>query len=323
MAHNVEKLVINLQKTCNLSAISRASEYSCATSLEDCELDTEQYQLYREGKPVLLRRKAFDLLVYLVKHAGQTLDKDDLIENVWPQRVISDATLNSSIREVRQAIGDSGTEQRLIKTLYGKGYRFVGQVNIIDRVEPSGSEKDSKHVARIPCPYPGMVPFRSEDASHFYGREGEIAQMVGLLRHQHFMMVIGPSGSGKSSLVQAGLLPELARSRYFEESYWLVRRMRPGHQPSAVLGRIFDTEATADGPDLESVDRLLAAHPPARGCCCSLISSRRRSRRPSARRRCAIHQRTARPAHTGEPRAGTHLARGLLPRPHDLLSLAG
>jgi energy-coupling factor transporter ATP-binding protein EcfA2 len=108
-----------------------------------------------------------------------------------------------------------------------------------------------------------MVPFRSEDASHFYGREGEIAQMVALLRHQHFMMVIGPSGSGKSSLVQAGLLPELTRSRYFEESYWLVRRMRPGHQPSAVLGRIFDTEATADGPDLESVDRLLNAHPPA------------------------------------------------------------
>jgi WD40 repeat protein len=117
---------------------------------------------------------------------------------------------------------------------------------------------------RIPCPYPGMVPFQPEDASRFHGREGEIAQMVGLLRHQRFMMVIGPSGSGKSSLVQAGLLPELARSRYFEEGFWLVRRMRPGPAPSDALARVFDSEATADGPDLESVDRLLAAHPPAR-----------------------------------------------------------
>ena len=57
------------------------------------------------------------------------------------------------------------------------------------------------------CPYPGMVPFRAEDARFFYGREDEIGQMLAHLRLQRLLFVIGPSGSGKSSLVAAGLLP--------------------------------------------------------------------------------------------------------------------
>ena len=147
-------------------------------------------------------------------------------------------------------------------------YEFLGERKVKNIAEPvrayrvvAQETRTTESDARIPCPYPGMVPFQPEDSSHFHGRENEIAQMVGLLRHQRFMMVIGPSGSGKSSLVQAGLFPELGRSRYFEKGFWLVRRMRPGPTPNAVLGRIFGVEATADGPDLESVDRLLAAHP--------------------------------------------------------------
>src|SRR4051812_21829403 len=54
---------------------------------------------------------------------------------------------------------------------------------------------------RIECPYPGMVPFRAEDMRFFYGREAEIRKMLHHLRHHRFLFVIGPSGSGKSSLV--------------------------------------------------------------------------------------------------------------------------
>ena len=158
-----------------------------------------------------------------------------------------------------------------IKNKLELDYEYLGEQKVKNIAEPVRVYRVVLQEAiagepgpRIPCPYPGMVPFQPEDASRFHGREGEIAQMVGLLRHQRFMMVIGPSGSGKSSLVQAGLLPELARSRYFEKGFWLVRRMRPGPAPSDALARVFDSEATADGPDLESVDRLLAAHPPAR-----------------------------------------------------------
>ncbi len=160
-----------------------------------------------------------------------------------------------------------------VRTAVGRklavGYEFLGEREVKNIVDPVRAyrvlpqKEFVEETGRLPCPYPGMVPFQPEDASHFHGRAAQIEQMVGLLRHQRFMMVIGPSGSGKSSLVQAGLLPELKRSRYFADDFWLVRRMRPGSTPSAELGRIFGTEPTAGGPDLESVQHLLGAHPPA------------------------------------------------------------
>ncbi len=80
------------------------------------------------------------------------------------------------------------------------------------------------------CPYPGMVPFRGEDAAHFYGRAAETQQLLQLLRVQRRLFVIGPSGSGKSSLVFAGVLPPLAAN-----SALTVRVMRPGPRPAQAL----------------------------------------------------------------------------------------
>jgi len=125
---------------------------------------------------------------------------------------------------------------------------------------PDGPGPYARAHARIACPYPGMVPFRAEDARFFYGRESEILQMLKHLRQRRCLYVIGPSGSGKSSLIQAGLLPRLLNSPLFQAGFWLARGMRPGAQPTQTL-----TEAL--GADLaqpsQAVSRLLAAHPPA------------------------------------------------------------
>jgi WD40 repeat protein len=85
------------------------------------------------------------------------------------------------------------------------------------------------------CPYPGMVPFRPEDARFFYGREAEVEKMLQHLRVQNRLLVIGPSGSGKSSLVRAGLLPRLRDSSLFPPGSWVVREMRPGANPAERL----------------------------------------------------------------------------------------
>jgi WD40 repeat protein len=85
------------------------------------------------------------------------------------------------------------------------------------------------------CPYPGMLPFRPQDTRFFYGREKLIEEMVLRLRGQSFLLVIGPSGSGKSSLVYAGLLPQLAVSEYWEPGFWHMVTMRPGAQPMSSL----------------------------------------------------------------------------------------
>ncbi|MBN1137770.1 MAG: SUMF1/EgtB/PvdO family nonheme iron enzyme [Anaerolineae bacterium] len=88
---------------------------------------------------------------------------------------------------------------------------------------------------RIPCPYPGMVPFSEGDARYFFGREREIEDLWRRLRHPGLTLVIGPSGSGKSSLIFAGLVPELHRRQPGE---WMVRAMRPGATPLAALQAI-------------------------------------------------------------------------------------
>lgn len=110
----------------------------------------------------------------------------------------------------------------------------------------------------IPCPYPGMVPFTADDARFFYGREDEIEFMLQHMRHQKFLLVVGPSGSGKSSLITAGLLPRLEASGFFRKRPWLVRRMRPGASPWESLQK-------ALGGDPDDIDKtlsdLLAANP--------------------------------------------------------------
>ncbi len=114
----------------------------------------------------------------------------------------------------------------------------------------------------VRCPYPGMAPFQAGDARFFYGREPEIDDMLQRLRHQRFLVVIGDSGSGKSSLLNAGLLPRLPESSFFPSGYWCVAALRPGSQPLRALAQALGADPTLDFN--RSLDSLLAAHPPAR-----------------------------------------------------------
>ena len=115
-------------------------------------------------------------------------------------------------------------------------------------------------LAPIRCPYPGMAPFQADDARFFYGRVNEINDMLQRLRHQRFLVVIGDSGSGKSSLINAGLLPRLHESTFFPPGYWLVRTMRPGSQPMQALAQVLGADLADPA---QALTGLLAAHPPA------------------------------------------------------------
>ena len=101
------------------------------------------------------------------------------------------------------------------------------------------------------CPYPGMMPFDEADGTRFYGRDREIRDLLELLRLHPLLTVIGPSGSGKSSLIFAGLIPALRGSGLFGPGDWLVRRMRPGRQPLSTLN-----EAVGDVVDIRTWNRI-------------------------------------------------------------------
>src|SRR6185437_16610844 len=104
-------------------------------------LDTEKRELHRGADAVSITPQVFDLLDYLIRNRERVVSKDDLIGAVWNGRIVSDAALTTRLNAARSAIGDSGEEQRLIKTLPRKGFRFVGEVQETQSrtVEPVGS----------------------------------------------------------------------------------------------------------------------------------------------------------------------------------------
>lgn len=92
------------------------------------ELDDERFELRCEGELVRLEPQVFQVLAYLVNHRDRLVAKEEIVEHVWPGSFISDAALNSRVMSARKAIGDSGREQRFIRTVHGRGYRFVAPV---------------------------------------------------------------------------------------------------------------------------------------------------------------------------------------------------
>jgi adenylate cyclase len=97
-------------------------------SFEDFSLDTARRELRRGNALVSLQRQVFDVLEYLIRNRERVVSKDDLLAAVWSGRIVSESTLFTRINAARSAIGDSGEEQRLIRTAHGKGIRFVGTV---------------------------------------------------------------------------------------------------------------------------------------------------------------------------------------------------
>ncbi len=118
--------------------------------------------------------------------------------------------------------------------------------------------REAPPAERLPCPYPGLVAFGPQDAAQFFGRDQERDDILRRLRQQDFLLVVGPSGSGKSSLVAAGVLPRLA-----SDGRWLVRTLRPDAGALAWLDGAFGDEAASAtaGTLAASVDALLDAEP--------------------------------------------------------------
>jgi len=97
-------------------------------SFENFSLDTARRELRRGGALIALQPQVFDLIEYLIRNRERVVSKDDLLAAVWNGRIVSESTLGTRINAARSAIGDSGEEQRLLRTAYGKGIRFVGAV---------------------------------------------------------------------------------------------------------------------------------------------------------------------------------------------------
>jgi DNA-binding winged helix-turn-helix (wHTH) protein/TolB-like protein len=95
---------------------------------ENVSVDGDRRELRRGSELVSVEPQVFDILLHLVTHRARVVSKDELVAAVWGGRVVSDSAITSRITAVRQAIGDSGGEQRLIRTIPRKGFRFAADV---------------------------------------------------------------------------------------------------------------------------------------------------------------------------------------------------
>ena len=95
-------------------------------------VDPLKRRLWRDGEVIRLTPKAFDLLLVLVEESGRTIEKDELLEKVWPGTAVEENNLNQNITTLRKSLGDSRQESQYIATISGVGYRFVAKVRTVE-----------------------------------------------------------------------------------------------------------------------------------------------------------------------------------------------
>jgi DNA-binding winged helix-turn-helix (wHTH) protein len=128
---------------------------------ENYAFDTDRRELQRGAAVVSVTPQVFDLLDYLIRNRERVVSKDDLINAIWNGRSVSDAALTTRLNAARSAIGDSGQEQRLIKTLPRKGFRCVGPVQEA-RGPNAAPVADQKPVLALPDkPSIAVLPFQN------------------------------------------------------------------------------------------------------------------------------------------------------------------
>jgi len=97
---------------------------------ESVVIDLESWELYRDGERIAVEPKVFDLIVLLARSAGRTVSKNEINDAVWQGRIVSESALSTAINAVRKAVGDDGKTQRIIKTVYGRGFRFEANAGL-------------------------------------------------------------------------------------------------------------------------------------------------------------------------------------------------
>jgi TolB-like protein len=165
---------------------------------EDYALDPDRRELCRRGSPIPLEPQVFDVLDYLIQNRQRVVTRDDLIASVWGGRIVSESALSTRINGARSAIGDRGAEQRFIKTIPRRGFRFVGDVR---EQRPAESPPDVDPY-RAPLPLPdrpsiAVLPFTnlSGDPDQEYFANGTVEDIITGLSRIKWLFVIASNSS--------------------------------------------------------------------------------------------------------------------------------
>jgi TolB-like protein/tetratricopeptide (TPR) repeat protein len=174
----------------------------------DCVLDTGRRELSRGSELVAVGPQVFDLIIHLIENRDRVVSKDQLFDVIWRGRAVSESTLTSHVNFARRAIGDTGEDQRLIRTIPRKGFRFVGDVREVPSRSSATSsvvETASGHlgatslgVLALPDqPSIAVLPFLnlSGDPEQDYFADGVVEDIIGALSRMRWLFVIARNSS--------------------------------------------------------------------------------------------------------------------------------
>src|SRR5258708_35377522 len=211
---------------------------------ENYAIDTDRRELHRGADVVSVAPQVFDLLDYLIRNRERVVSKDDLIKAIWNGRSVSDAALTTRLNVARSAIGDSGDEQRLIKTLPREGFRFVGQVR--EAQGPAGAtvtgnlEEEPKRALPLPDkPSIAILPFTnlSSDPEQDYFADGMVEEIITALSRSKSLFVI----ARHSSFTYKGKAIDIKRvGRELGVRYVLEGSVRKAGNRVRITGQLVD-----------------------------------------------------------------------------------
>jgi TolB-like protein len=197
--------------------------------------------------------QVFDLLFYLISHRERVVSREDLLAAIWKGRIVSESTLSSRVNAARTAIGDNGIDQRLIKTLLRKGFRFVGEVLEAGPTAASqagsppaqSGESDTAEPLALPDkPSIAVLPFLnlSDDPDQEYFADGMVEDIITGLSRSKLLFVI----SRNSSFTYKGNAVDIKQvSRELGVRYVLEGSVRKAGKRIRVTGQLIDAATDA------------------------------------------------------------------------------
>jgi TolB-like protein len=216
---------------------------------EQYAFDTDRRELHRGADVISVAPLVFDLIDYLIRNRDRVISKDELIKMIWNGRIVSDAALTTRLNAARSAIGDSGEEQRLIKTLPRKGFRFVGTIREAQRPASVAVTDTPTQQPKPTLPLPdkpsiAILPFinMSGDPEQDYFADGMVDDIITALSRFKALFVIARN----SSFTYKGRAVDVKQvGRELGVRYMLEGSVRKAANRVRITGQLVDTSAGA------------------------------------------------------------------------------
>lgn len=170
----------------------------------DFELDPPAFELRRGGLRVAVEPQVLRLILLLVENAHRLVTRDEIIDDIWHGRIVSDAALSSRIKSARQTLGDSGASQHMIRTIHGRGFRFVYPLararTAIQAPDEGVADREQRQRPSI-----AVLPFALATAADAYAGWVEALphDLIAELSRLHWLFVIARGSSFRFSSAMA------------------------------------------------------------------------------------------------------------------------